>query len=151
MAAAGDPAWTARRALFEGAEASVELIAAASRVRPDRLEARAQREGWIAKGSAGGDFARRLRRMRDLAVKLIEKMEIWDEAGGAPDRASLAELSAVLRTLEKLGDGTRDDERAKENQARRNADIAGILKRLDDRVVELATELATELAAQKVQ
>lgn len=151
MAAESDPAWAARRALYEGAEASVERLAAASRLRADRLEARIRREGWMARGATGSDFAGRLRRMRDLAVKLIERMEIWDQAGGAPDKASLAELSAVLRTLEKLGDGTRDDDRAKENQARRNADIAAILKKLDDKIVELATELAREMAAQKVQ
>lgn len=142
--------WQARRELFEGCAPTFERLAAAFRCDAGRLRLRARKEGW-EDGQAGG-VAGRLAALRGRALDMLERLSIWDEPlEGAPARAGVNELSTLLRTLEKLEEDTRDGESAKDNQTRRDAEIAGILARLEEKILEHATALAEGIVADELQ
>lgn len=139
--------WAALRALHEGAAASLDLLADASGRSPAALRKRAAAEGW-----RDADAAMRLcgqeRRLRALLDQQIGKAEAagMEEQGSATaDKARMDAISAVMRTLEKIGEITRGDGGAKENQTRRDEDMAGILRRIDERIAELAIGYARQL------
>lgn len=146
MAAEVSTAWTARRALIEGAPATVELVALACGLAVRTLEARSAREGWTPAASVGERTAR-IARIHDRLLDRLERAQLqMEDDDGLLDKAGIAELSATARTLAKISEITRDEDGAKEKQLERDADIAAILERLDARIVELARHLAAEMA-----
>lgn len=139
--------WAALRALHEGAAASLELLAEASGRSLSLMRKRAGKEGW-RDGEAAMRLSGQERRLRALLDRQIGKAEAADadDTGSASaDKARMDAISAVMRTLEKIGEITRSDSGAKENQTRKDEDMADILRRIDERIVELATGFARRL------
>ncbi|MGB3899881.1 MAG: hypothetical protein WA973_15175 [Mesorhizobium sp.] len=139
--------WAALRALHEGAAPSLDLLAQASGRSPAAMRKRAASEGW-RDAEAAMRLSNQEKRLRVLLDQQIGKAEAagTDEAGSASaDKARMDAIAAVMRTLEKIGEITRSDSGAKENQTRRDEDMAAILRRIDERIVELAIGYARRL------
>ncbi|TKT81221.1 hypothetical protein [Aquamicrobium sp. LC103] len=152
MSARNVALWTAIRALFEGGEPTVERLAVAAGRRPATVVTRATREGWKSNSNAQVRRDRRLRRIYDRLLDRIERIGLREEqADAAGDKASIAEISAIARTLERIGEITRDEDVAKEKQTKNDAETAILLRRLDERIVELAHEYARGLVAEELQ
>ncbi|MCO5156906.1 MAG: hypothetical protein M9945_09155 [Aquamicrobium sp.] len=142
-----EAAWAARRALVEGAAATLDLVAAACGLNARALGERAAREGWRVADGAGPTRAERIARVHDRLLDRIEREQLRGENDDAPlDKAGVAELAATARILAKISEITRDEDGAKEKQLERDADIAAILDRLDRQIVDLARHLAAEMA-----
>lgn len=138
-------AWAARRAILEDAAPTIALVALACGLSAKALEGRAAREGWRI--CAGASRTARIARIHDRLLDRLERAQLQAEDDeGLLDKASIAELSATARTLAKISEITRDEDSAKEKQLERDADIAGILDRLDRKLVELARHLARDMA-----
>lgn len=144
-------AWAARRALMEGAGVTVERLAAACGLLARTLAGRAAREGWTLAESAsnsGLTRAQRIARVHDRLLDKVEREQLRSEAQDGPlDKAGIAELAATARILAKIGEITRDEDGAKEKQMEQDADIASILDRLDQQIIELARHLARHFTA----
>jgi hypothetical protein len=139
--------WAALRALHEGAAPSLDLLAQACGRSPAAMRKRAASEGW-RDAEAAMQLSNQEKRLRALLDQQIGKAEAAgaDEAGSASaDKARMDAIAAVMRTLEKIGEITRSDSGAKENQTRRDEDMAAILRRIDERIVELAIGYARRL------
>lgn len=152
MTDATAPVWAARRALVEDFGAPIAQVALAGRIGARAIEVRAIKEGWKVSSPAGGlTRAERIARVHDRLLEKVERAQLQGEADAAPlDKASIAELSATARILAKISEGMRDEDAAKEQQMERDADIAAILDRLDERIVGLARHLAEELAGERL-
>jgi hypothetical protein len=153
MAAKPVVQWAALRALHEGAAASLELLANAAGRSVAALHRRAAEEGWVDAEEAM-QLSRQELRLRILLDHSITKAEATCDAvdgSAAADKARMDAIAAVMRTLEKIGEIARNDTSAKENQTRRDADMANVLRRIDERIVELATGYAGKLGGEKCQ
>lgn len=152
MAAKAGIAWTALRELHGGAAPIFERLGTATGRDPESIRRRAKKEGWAEAVEPLGDEERkaRLRRLTDWAIEKVEAIKQRADDAAIPfDKAEIEAASALMRMLEKLGEITRSAEGAKENQVKRDADMAGILKRIDHRIIELATGYAEQLGAGK--
>jgi hypothetical protein len=145
--------WAALRALHEGAAASLDLLANAAGRSAASLSRRAEKEAWRDAETAVQLSSQelRLRILLDQQITKAEAANADDEGSASADKARMDAISAVMRTLEKIGEITRSDTSAKENQTRRDANMAEILRRIDERIVELAIEYATQLGNRKSQ
>lgn len=144
-------AWTARRALLEGAAATPERVATACGLTLRTLTGRAESEGWRVAAGKELSRAERIARVHDRLLERIEREQARTGAVDGPlDKAGIAELAATARILAKISEITRDEDGAKEKQLERDADIASILDRLDRQILDLARHLAAELAGSDV-
>lgn len=138
----------ALRALYEGAPITFEILGGASKRSPNGIKAQAAREGWQAHAD-GSDPEELERRLAVLSHRLVSELEeISAEGSGADgryDKARIDALSAMLRMVEKIGETTRVFERAKDNQNRTDEEMAAALRRINDRILELARELAAQM------
>lgn len=75
MASRAEAVWRGMRALFEGAEASVELLAEVAGRDAARVAARAAREGWTR--AEGGQAAQLRRRLEMQHERLIGELEAF--------------------------------------------------------------------------
>ncbi len=66
---------------------------------------------------------------------------------GILNKAQLDALSSLIKLAEKLGAAAQ--EQVGKKQTRSDAEIAAVLERIDDRIVELAQEHAERLVAEK--
>ena len=143
MANASVDRWVALRALYEGAPATAERLAAAGGCSQKFLEAKAAAEGW--KAADADDAAGREERLQKMLDRMIGELEAIGEADGEGavgfDKARIEAVSALTRTLEKIGEITRSTGDAKENRASSHADMAEALRVIDRRIVELAAGL----------
>lgn len=141
----------ALRALHEGAAASLDLLAVAADRSVVALRKRAEAEGW-ADAEAAMQLSNQERRLRILLEQQITKAEATIdavEASAATDKAQMEAISAAMRTVEKMGEIARSDTSARQNQTRRDADMASVLRRIDERIVELAMGLARRMGEHK--
>jgi len=145
--------WMAARALYESERPALDQIAALTGWSVGTIQSRAKREGWRREEPlAAGEVEARVARMINGLLGEIEALGIGTGEGAVGlDKARIEAISALMRTLEKIGDITRDNEeaKAKEKLNKRDADMAGFLKRIDERIVELATGYARELVRKK--
>jgi hypothetical protein len=145
--------WVALRALHEGAAASLELLASAAGKSAASLIKRAGKEGWCDAEMAM-QLSNQERRLRILLNQQITKAEVSNndaQESASADKARMDAISAAMRTVEKIGEIARNDTSAKENQTRRDADMADVLRRIDARIVELAIGYARKLGCEKCQ
>ncbi len=138
--------WAAARALYEQLGADTAHLAALAGVTQSTVVRRALREEWRRAVGAGKDTAAALRRAVEAAVHELEAVS----ASGAPgttnlDRSRIETVLAMLKTVEKLGEMTGVDPRPEDRQTRSDADIAAALRRIDERIVELAQEAAERM------
>lgn len=143
LVAIADERWRALRALHEGATADVELLSVASGYAVASIERRLAREGWIA--AAPGDFAERLARLADSLIAQVETLRLENEDGF--DKAQVEMVGSIIRTVEKITELMRGGEAAKVSQTDRDAEMADVLARIDQRIVELARDYARVLCA----
>jgi hypothetical protein len=145
--------WASLRALHEGAAASLDLLADAAGRSVTSLRKRADKEAWRDAETATqlSNQELRLRVVLDQQITKAETSGDGAETSASADKARMDAISAVMRTLEKIGEITRSDTSAKENQTRRDANMADVLRRIDERIVELAIEYATQLGNRKSQ
>jgi non-ribosomal peptide synthetase component F len=139
--------WVALRALHEGAAASLDLLANATGRSVASMNRRAEQEAWRDAEAAAqlSNQELRLRILLDQQITKAEAANADDEGSASADKARMDAISAVMRTLEKIGEITRSDTSAKENQTRRDANMATVLRRIDERIVELAIGYAKQL------
>lgn len=101
-------------------------------------------------GEAGAEQSpeEKLARLGRILSRQIERMLLAaDAAGGYFTKAEADTLAVTLRLAEKFG--AIASERAAERQERTDAELAAILRRVDERIEELARQYAARLAAPK--
>jgi hypothetical protein len=133
--------FAAMRHVHEGGEASLENLAMIAGRSLRMVRMRAQAEGW--KPVAAGSVAERRRRIEiqyDRLIAEIERLTLGSEDGEGLsfDKARVDTIMAMVRALEKIGETMRSDEDAKDKQIKDDAELAAALKRIDDRIRELA-------------
>lgn len=139
-AAASDGKWTALRVLVEETGAEYGLLASVSGLRESTIANRAKRQGWASARPHDGSA---LRRAINAAVRELEAISQASGTGTPSlDRGRIETVLAMLKTVEKLGEMTGVDPRPTQPQTRSDADIAAALRRIDERIVELAVEAA---------
>lgn len=140
------------RALFEGAPATLDVLALASNRSEARLRAIAKKEAWRAPdlAASAADLEKRLTLLSDRLIGELEKASREGEQMGAYDKARLDALSAMLRMVEKIGETARGPQSAREEQTRSDEEMAAALERIDARILELAEDLAGQIAEQMV-
>lgn len=144
--------WAAARALYEGERPNFERLALLTGWSVRTLERRAEREGWVLGSEAGlgTDMKAPLRKVAESLIAQVQALAIGED--GQPlalDKARIDTISVLTRTLEKIIELMPGGDEARENQTRRDADMAGTLKRIDQRIVELATGYARQLVKAK--
>lgn len=144
--------WVAARALYEGERPGFERLALLTGCSVRTMERRAEREGWVPGFAAepGADMKAPLRKVAESLIAQVRTLAIGED--GEPlalDKARIDTISVLTRTLEKIIELTPGGDEARDNQTRRDADMAGTLKRIDQRIVELATGYARQLVKGK--
>lgn len=141
----------AARALYEGAPASLEMLARVSGRTQGYLDRVAQKECWrVSDERSVLDHDTLETRLVALSDRLVSDLETASEEGriaGSYDKGRIDALSSMLRMVEKLGDMTRLPERAAEKKKKSDAELAAALALIDARIVELACELAGALGS----
>ena len=147
-----DSVFAAMRHVHEGGEASLENLAmiAGRSIRMVRM--RAEAEGW--RQVAAGSVAERRRRIDvqyDRLIAEIERLTLGGEEGEGLtfDKARVDTIMAMVRALEKIGETMRSDEDAKDKQIKDDAELAAALKRIDDRIHEIARYHASRMGAEE--
>ncbi len=139
----------ALRALAEGATITLDLLADASGRSARMLRHQADREGWALERAAQENVAERV---RSIAAVLLDKVEALGRAameeGGKINRTEIDGIIAMIRGLDKIGEIMRPEEAAKENQIKHDEDLAAVLDRINDRIIELAREFAAAMGAE---
>ena len=134
------------RALAEGAEATLELLADASGTPLRTLRRRAESEVWALDRAPRDDVAARLREMAALLLDRVEALgRTAMEPGGRIDKAEIEGIITIIRGLDKIGEIMRPQEAAKENQIRQDEDLADTLDHINHRIVELAHAFAGQM------
>ena len=141
-------AWSAMRAVYEGALPNAELLAAIARKRPNTIERRAVREGW-RKAEENTEVLTLAERISRLANALVGEMETIEKEGkgGVYDKARIETVAALMRALDKAGELIGAEPGKQEQQKKTDAEKADILRRIDERIVELARFFAEEIVA----
>jgi hypothetical protein len=141
--------FAAMRLVHEGGEASLDRLATIAGRSPKTVRARAEAEGW--KPVASGSVAERRRRIDtqyDRLIAEIERLTFGEEGEGLTfDKVRVDTIMAMVRALEKIGETMRSDEDAKDKQIKDDAELAAALKRIDDRIREIALYHAGRLGA----
>ena len=136
----------ALRALAEGAEPTLALLADASQRSLKTLIRKAAKERWKLGSAPPASIAERV---RSTAAVLIDRLEAAGREalanGGRIDKTEIDGLVSIIRGLDRLGEMMRPDEVAKENQIRSDEELAALLGRINQRIVELARALADDM------
>lgn len=137
--------WPALRILFETTSAPLATIADACGKTVAAVERRAAGEGWSRFVAPKADDDERLAKLTNKLITEVEALGLGKtRRKDGLDKARIEAISALTRTLEKIGDITRGRDRAKEN-LERDEDTAKALRRIDERIIELARTYAAEL------
>lgn len=136
--------WAALRALHGGAPASLELLAEATGRSVAALAKRAEAEDWRParkRGQAGESQEERIARLIGHILDVVEDAASQEVL----DKGRIEAASALMRILEKISEVTRSESGAKENEIKRDGEIADVLRRIDERIIELAEGYARRL------
>lgn len=139
----------ALRALAEGGHATIERLALASGRSAATLRRLARNQGWELAQAGLPDVSARIRKAAGMVLCKVEELGKAAESGGSIDKGAIDGLIAMIRGLEKIGEIMRPEEAARENQIRDNEDLAETLRRIEERIVELAHEFAARLAEEQ--
>lgn len=139
----------ALRILAEGGHATIERLAMASGRSVASLRRLARDEGWRLVEAGPLDVSARIRKAAGMVLGKVEELGKAAENGGNIDKSAIDGLIAMIRGLEKIGEIMRPEEATRENHIRDNEDLAETLRRIEERIVELAGELATRMVEEK--
>lgn len=139
----------ALRILAEGGHATIERLAMASGRSVAVLQRLARNEGWKLVEAGPLDVSARIRKAAGMVLGKVEELGRAAENGGSIDKGAIDGLIAMIRGLEKIGEIMRPEEAARENRIRDNEDLADTLRRIEERIVELAGELAARMVEEK--
>jgi hypothetical protein len=135
----------ALRALAEGAEPTLALLADASQRALNTLIRKAAKEGWKLGCAPPANLAERI---RATAAVLVDRLEAAGREalanGGRIDKTEIDGLVSIIRGLDRIGDMVRPEEAARENQIRSDEELAALLGRINERIVELAHAFADD-------
>ena len=89
------------------------------------------------------------KRISRLANALVGEMETIEKEGkgGVYDKARIETVAALMRALDKAGELIGAEPGKQEQQKKTDAEKADILRRIDERIVELARFFAEEIVA----
>ena len=136
----------ALRALAEGAEPTLALLADAAQRSLKGLIRRAAKEGWKVGRAPPANIAERV---RSTAAVLIDRLEAAGREalanGGRIDKTELDGLVSIIRGLDRIGDLVRPEEAAREDQIKSDEELAALLGRINERIVEVARAFATDM------
>ncbi|RUM97347.1 hypothetical protein EET67_13365 [Pseudaminobacter arsenicus] len=144
--------WVAIRAAHESAGLDFEQLALITGWSVRSIQRRAAREKWVPWRVAGRqpDIKTPLRKVAESLIAQVQTLAIGED--GEPlalDKARIDTISVLTRTLEKIIEIMPSGGEAKEDQTKRDADMAEALKRIDQRIVELAKGYARQLGKTK--
>ena len=169
--------WAAIRQIREGEPPTFPLLGTATTLHPrtirehacnenwakPRFQSKAERDAWVGRGEAGAALvdgsgevavpegwhemspAERLQWLHDFAVNKVAEIAVAADAGGALNKARLDAVASMIRMVERSE--TLAQERATDNETGNDAELAASLRRLDERIVELAEAHAEWLVA----
>ena len=139
---------TSVQAAYRGAQAADELPAgqAAESAAADAADGVAAEAGEEPADDADEDPNARLARLGVLLSRQVGLvLNSAEGQRGVLSKSQVDALTGIMRLAEKFE--ALAQERAKEEHAKSDADVATILKRIDDRIVELARGYAERLGA----
>lgn len=145
-----DVVWPAMRALAEGMPPTPALLGEISGRRPETIARVAAEQGWRQGADTAQQRSARIAVLLDQTVDELEGGET-DLASGRFDKARIDALAAMIRMLEKLSEINESRQARQEEVHRSDAETAEILRRIDERIVELAREFARELVGDDVR
>lgn len=136
-----DTLWSAMRAVFEGAQGTPELLSAMSGRAPATIVKRIETEGWRPNATP-----RQMRVLRyvDRLTARMEAIQIGGTGDSAADKAELGLVHAQTRAGERIAALAREADEARSAEKPSDEDIAEVLQRINDRIIELAREFARE-------
>lgn len=134
--------WMALRAVYEGAEATLPRLALAAGRSIESVERRAAQDGWKAGAASARRGARRPRLDKAVDTLIAAVEALSGEGWRKLDKQQIDTVLAMTRTLDKLGEMAGAADAAEETQARSDEDLAAVLRRIDERIVELAVDYA---------
>ncbi|QPC87204.1 hypothetical protein GA830_10975 [Mesorhizobium sp. NBSH29] len=140
---------TALRALAEGARPTLAILAEVSGRSLRLLQRQAVTENWALRTMTRGDDGLRLRSLCALLLGHLEKLGHELLAGGKIDKAQIDGITAMVRNLEKVEEIMRPAEVAREDQVQEDEQMAGLLERVNERIIELAHDLAAQMVTEK--
>ncbi|MCO6389517.1 hypothetical protein GTW25_00540 [Aliihoeflea aestuarii] len=138
------------RHIHEGGEPTLERLATIAGRSVRFLEARAQAETWrVASSSSLTERRRRIEIQYDRLISEIERLTLGSEEGEGLtfDKGRVDTIMAMVKALEKIGETMRSDEDAKDKQIKDDAELAAALKRIDDKIHEIARYHAAGMGA----
>lgn len=137
------------RALAERARPTLELLSDATGRSLTRLKSTAFRDNWNMGDDAAENFEARIRPIISTLLDQIEKMsERAAQEGGSFARSEVEGVFSMVRALDKISDFTRPEEVAKNEQKREDEELAAVLDRINERIIELARALAAQMVEQ---
>ena len=142
-------AWPTMRALYEGAPATAQALADLSGRQVETVEAVAAKEQW----RKGADTpTRRNARIAVLMDQMVGELEgiRQDRKTGRFDKARIETLAAMMRMLERVSEINESRQARQEEVRKSDAETAGVLRRIDERIVELARAFAREIIGDRV-
>lgn len=138
------------RALAERARPTLELLADATGRSLTRLRSTAFRQNWNLDDDSGENFEARIRPIIATLLDQIEKMsERATQEGGSFERSEIEGVFSMVRALDKISEFTRPEEVAKNEQKREDEELAAVLDRINERIIELARALAAQMVEQR--
>lgn len=151
--------WAALRALREGATPTFPRLAAAADLNPATIRERALRDNWPKRRSKAAQAAALAgealpdlpegmsledvrKRLAEVLPRLLARIVDLAERG-VLDKARIDALLATGRILEQLDAAAQVS--ASEQQKRSDDELAAMLERIDERIIELAQAYAERL------
>ena len=139
----------ALRLLAEGGHATIERLAVASGRSAGTLQRMARAQGWKLAEAGPQDVSARIRKAAAMVLGKVETLGRAADEGGRIDKSAIDGLIAMIRGLEKIGEIMRPEEAAGNNHAEDSENLAEALRRIEERIVELAGELATRMVEEE--
>jgi hypothetical protein len=138
--------WHALRLAYEKHGFGLEQLASMARRKLGSLERRARMEGWKP-FEKREEFAHRIMSAVQQIIGEIEDIGKDLKEGAGIDKGRVEAVSMLMKTVEKLREIANFADELTETQAKRDARMAGILDRIDTRIIELARHYAERLVA----
>lgn len=139
------------RALVEAGQ-PIETVAQVAQRSARVMGKQAEREGWLIRVPEE-DIGQKVREVARMLLDRIEEAgRTALENGGIINKSEIDALAYLIKSLNGLTGieaDSRAEEIARQKQNTRNDQRAAILKRINERIVELAQELAAKMVGER--